>query len=289
MAYNVLVVDDSSAYRSMVQRTLELSELSIDGVHHAADGREALDILEAHWVDLVFADVNMPVMNGVELVDRMAEDPNLCDVPVVIITSEGATRRIDKLRQRGVAGYLRKPCSPESIRDVVERVTGLRPPAEPKEQVVDLLRDVLRTLAYVVCEELDDSSSATEELLVSGDDSFYWGRVEFRGAKDGGVELLVPERLADEISANFLGTELGPGSSVTADAMGEVVNVTCGHLMSSLTSRGDDSETTVSSSAMLPFVDTIDADGARKRYRTGGWTLLTADRECLAVKLEIEA
>lgn len=124
MALNVLLVDDSAIVRDIVGKSLGLSEVPLREVFQAGNGREALDVLDKNWIDLVFCDINMPVMDGVELVERMARDDLLKTVPVVIISSQGSAERIEYLRSKGVRAYLRKPFTPEQIREVVFDVMG---------------------------------------------------------------------------------------------------------------------------------------------------------------------
>jgi two-component system chemotaxis response regulator CheY len=124
MSLNVLLVDDSAIVRDIVGKSLGLSEVPLREVFQAGNGREALDVLDKNWIDLVFCDINMPVMDGVELVERMARDDLLKTVPVVIISSQGSAERIEYLRSKGVRAYLRKPFTPEQIREVVFDVMG---------------------------------------------------------------------------------------------------------------------------------------------------------------------
>ncbi len=81
-------------------------------------------MLSGQWIDIVFADLNMPEMSGAELVKKMAEDNLLVSIPVVIVSSERNQERIDELRQLGIRAYLRKPFRPESFREVVQEVLG---------------------------------------------------------------------------------------------------------------------------------------------------------------------
>ncbi len=78
MGLDMLVVDDSPVTRKMVRRALGLCGLEVAQVYEAGDGAEALEALSQHRVDLVLADINMPVMNGIELVERMSKDADLC-------------------------------------------------------------------------------------------------------------------------------------------------------------------------------------------------------------------
>jgi len=124
MSYQVLVVDDSSVTRKVVKRAVTLSGLSLGEVHEAQDGIEALEVLERHWIDLVFADLNMPRMSGVELIERMAEDRRLESTPVIVVTSDRNELRLSELRRRGVRAHINKPFRPETLRDVVREVLG---------------------------------------------------------------------------------------------------------------------------------------------------------------------
>jgi two-component system chemotaxis response regulator CheY len=123
MAVNVLIVDDSAVMRSMVQKTLKLSGLQLGEIHQAANGREGLEILERQWIDLVIADINMPVMTGEEMIEHMQANPNLKAIPTIVISTEGSQTRIDRLQGKGVR-FIHKPFSPEMVRDTVKDVLG---------------------------------------------------------------------------------------------------------------------------------------------------------------------
>ncbi|BDG07983.1 response regulator [Anaeromyxobacter paludicola] len=124
MSYSVLVVDDSSIVRAMVKKSLAMAGLDVKVIHEAGNGEEALAVLRREWVDIVFADLNMPVMGGLELVRHMAEDRLLETVPVVIVSSEHAEARIAELKQRGARAYIKKPFRPEQFREVLGALLG---------------------------------------------------------------------------------------------------------------------------------------------------------------------
>ena len=122
MAYNFLVVDDSSIVRKVLIRTIGMTDLDVTQIQEANNGQEALDLLEHSWVDLIFLDINMPVMNGVEFMERLRAHETFNVLPVVIISTEGSQQRIQRLEELGIKAYLRKPVSPE---DLSETVRGL--------------------------------------------------------------------------------------------------------------------------------------------------------------------
>ncbi len=123
MAVNVLVVDDSGVMRSMIVKTLRLSGLQMGEIHQAANGQEGLDALGEHWVDLVIVDINMPVMNGEDMIDRMRENSEHMETPVVVVSTEGSEIRVERLREKG-AKFIHKPFTPEIIRDTVKDLIG---------------------------------------------------------------------------------------------------------------------------------------------------------------------
>lgn len=122
MAYNILIVDDSQTMRAVLTKTVEMAGIATGQIFEAGNGQEALDMLEKEWVDIVFADINMPVMNGIEMVEKMVELGYMETTPVVVISTEGSTTRLAALREMGVKGFLRKPISPELFKSVVEGV-----------------------------------------------------------------------------------------------------------------------------------------------------------------------
>lgn len=124
MAYNVMVVDDSKVTRAMIIRTLRLADVDLGEIHEAGDGRAALQVLDKSWIDMVFADLNMPVMSGLQMVEEMGRRGLMATIPVVIISTERSISRMEELKARGVSAYLPKPVTPETIKTVVEDLLG---------------------------------------------------------------------------------------------------------------------------------------------------------------------
>jgi len=124
MAFTILIVDDSATMRSVIKRTVQMAEMPVSTLLEAASGRQALDIIRQQNVNLVLADINMPHMNGIEMIEHMHADEKTRDIPVVVISTEVSTARIEHLREKGVVGYVHKPFSPQTIRDVIYEVIG---------------------------------------------------------------------------------------------------------------------------------------------------------------------
>jgi two-component system chemotaxis response regulator CheY len=120
--WNILIVDDSQTVREVLEKTLRLTQLPLEQCLHAGNGREALDLLGKNVVDLIFLDINMPEMNGLELVEHLSRDGVLRHIPVVVVSTESSRKRVDQLREAGIAEFVEKPFYPEQLCDVVNRV-----------------------------------------------------------------------------------------------------------------------------------------------------------------------
>src|SRR5919109_1234047 len=124
MALNVLVVDDSAVMRAMIIKTLRLSGLQFNELYQASNGAEALQVLAEHWVDLALLDINMPVMNGEEMLIHVRQSPETADLAVIVVSTEGSDTRIAALRQLG-AEFIHKPFTPEELRETIKSITGV--------------------------------------------------------------------------------------------------------------------------------------------------------------------
>lgn len=124
MRRNLLIVDDSATTRAFIRRTIGMVGLETDVVHEAGDGAAALGLLAHHPVDLVVADLHMPVMDGVELVRRMQLDTAMRSIPVLVVSAEPDAERLRQLQEAGVAGCVRKPFTPEVFGAAISQIFG---------------------------------------------------------------------------------------------------------------------------------------------------------------------
>jgi two-component system, chemotaxis family, chemotaxis protein CheY len=122
MAFNIMIVDDSQTMRKVIRKSVALCGFDLGDCWEAKDGREALSLLDSHGTDLILADLNMPVMNGLEMVRELRKSERHRNIPVVLITTEGSEKRLEEAYAVGVNGYIQKPFHPETIRDVLTRI-----------------------------------------------------------------------------------------------------------------------------------------------------------------------
>jgi two-component system chemotaxis response regulator CheY len=108
----------------LLRRVVSLSEVPVGTVLEARNGREALQMLEANHVDAVFTDINMPVMNGHELLTEMAKQDRWRDVLRVVISTDGSKLRRQEARDLKVGLYVEKPFRPEVMRDVLSEIAN---------------------------------------------------------------------------------------------------------------------------------------------------------------------
>ncbi len=115
---HVLIVEDSATMRSLLASTLEDMEIPVK-VTEAASGFEALHCLPRDPFDLIVTDINMPDINGLELVSFIKSNATYRGIPLVIVSTEGAERDREKGLELGADAYLVKPFEPEELRGVV--------------------------------------------------------------------------------------------------------------------------------------------------------------------------
>ncbi len=122
---NILIVDDSVLTRTAIKKVLDMLDIEVDSVFEAGNGLEALEVLQANDIELVLADLNMPQMNGFELIQKMQENKSFSNIPVVVISTESSHSRINDLEDVGIRGYLHKPFQPEDFRSILIKNLGV--------------------------------------------------------------------------------------------------------------------------------------------------------------------
>lgn len=114
-----LIVDDSSVMRKIVERALRQAGLDGLVVVEAGSGVEALEALRAAPVDLILSDINMPVMDGLELLRQIRQQKLAVGVPVVMITTESSEEHVKQAIAAGARGYIRKPFTADQVKERV--------------------------------------------------------------------------------------------------------------------------------------------------------------------------
>lgn len=137
MAQDVLIVDDSATIRQMVKKTMQMAGLDVGNIYEASNGIQALAELRDHPVAAMLVDINMPTMNGIQLLTRMKENDALKDIPIVIVSTEGSSERIKQLKAFGAFGFVRKPFQPEQLRDVLKPLLGVKDDAGTEDGNTD--------------------------------------------------------------------------------------------------------------------------------------------------------
>jgi two-component system chemotaxis response regulator CheY len=120
----VLVIDDSRTFRVMV--TFAIKKFTrFNKPVEAADGLEALEAMAKNDIELVICDINMPNMDGLEFVKTIRADDNYKDIPVIMLTTEGADESRQKAMDVGASSYLQKPFKPNELTDEMKKFTNI--------------------------------------------------------------------------------------------------------------------------------------------------------------------
>lgn len=119
MGFSFLIVDDSANIRAFVRKVLNLTGLSIDLILEAEDGENGLARLAESPVDVILTDINMPRMDGLDMIRKIRADTRFQNVKIIVISTEGSREKILEAAKIGVNGYLKKPFGPEEVLGVL--------------------------------------------------------------------------------------------------------------------------------------------------------------------------
>jgi len=119
MKWRALVVDDSRTMRDMVSYTLSNAGLE---VLEAVDGQIALSVLESERVNLIITDINMPNLDGIDLIKEIRKNPVHIAIPILCLTTEQDPEIKEKAKSAGATGWIEKPFSPERLIQTVKKV-----------------------------------------------------------------------------------------------------------------------------------------------------------------------
>jgi two-component system, chemotaxis family, chemotaxis protein CheY len=118
MANNILVVDDSASMRQLVSFTIKDAGY---GVTEAVNGKDALAKASASKLDMVITDLNMPEMDGIELIKQLRGKADYKFIPIVMLTTESQEGKKQEGKQAGASGWIVKPFKPEQLMEVVKK------------------------------------------------------------------------------------------------------------------------------------------------------------------------
>lgn len=126
MSINILIVDDSKAALFMFEKIIQLSGIDLGTIRKAENGLEALAILETFpECSLIITDLNMPEMDGVQLMEKVKGNPRTRDIPVIVVSTEGRNEFLRPALEKGAAASLRKPSRPEQVKAVILQTLGV--------------------------------------------------------------------------------------------------------------------------------------------------------------------
>ena len=117
----ILTVDDTASMRQMVSYTLTDAGYEVE---QASDGQQALEICQKKKFDLVIADINMPVMDGITLVKKLRETNDYKFTPILMLTTESQDDKRQEGKAAGATGWIVKPFNPDQLTNVVKNVLG---------------------------------------------------------------------------------------------------------------------------------------------------------------------
>lgn len=170
MNADILIVDDSAILRKVMRKAIGQLGVADERISEAGNGREALEVLADHSVDLILLDMHMPEMNGHEFAQAKSADPSISEIPFVVVSTEANAQRLMEMVELGALGVLRKPFEPEDLRRMVadylpqEAMDEVAPPSETvgeplpglaAEQLDALIANALERTAFVLTDQAE--------------------------------------------------------------------------------------------------------------------------------------
>ncbi len=129
MAFKILTVDDSKTIRMIVKKAFRPYDCEM---FEGENGIEGLAVASKEKPDLIVLDITMPVMNGVEMLEKLKSEPSLKDIPVIMLTAESGQDNVMNIVKMGVKDYMVKPFKGEQLIERVEKIFKLEPKKEEK-------------------------------------------------------------------------------------------------------------------------------------------------------------
>ena len=144
MALKVLTVDDSKTIRMIVKKAFKPYDCEL---HEAENGQQGLEVAASLKPDLIVLDITMPVMTGVEMLEKLKENPDLKAIPVIMLTAESGKDNVMQIVKMGVQNYIVKPFKGEQLIERAQKVVDIKPKegkqsADPSSKYFSLDGDV---------------------------------------------------------------------------------------------------------------------------------------------------
>ncbi len=152
MTLHVLAVDDSKTIRKIVAKAFVPYDCD---VKEAENGIEGLAILGREKIDLIILDITMPVMTGVEMLTKLKGQPNLKDIPVIMLTAESGKDNVMQILKMGVKDYMVKPFKGEQLIERVVKIYTLKPAKAAQGQGVSYVRQQGDVVVFTIPDKIE--------------------------------------------------------------------------------------------------------------------------------------
>jgi len=124
MKINVLIVEDNDIMRVVLKKTvLSVEDIEVNNIYEAENGKEGIEKLKKHDVDLMLVDIYMPIMDGLDMLDRVYDDPDFEDIPAIVLSTENDEERIDAILRKGLC-FVPKPLTHVLLKDQIMKMLG---------------------------------------------------------------------------------------------------------------------------------------------------------------------
>ena len=234
---NALIVDDSPTTRKMVMSALRQTGLAEFNFTEADDGIDALAQYRAGQTQLLFVDMNMPRMNGLDFIRKLHAQHKQCP-PAVMITGESSREKLmEALQETGLDAFLLKPVDRDRLRSGLKTLIDSIPETSGPSVVPngECVPQAMQEMLGKAC-NLDLTPEPEDQSVRNG--SIVLGMASLMGAVQWSVGLGFTRESAQAVASRFAGCEVPIDSPELGDAIGELTNIVCGRTKMLLSQRG---------------------------------------------------
>lgn len=234
---NALIVDDSTTIRKMIIRSLSQTGLADFTFTEAEDGVDALDKYRAGETEILFVDMNMPRMGGLDFIRALRAKHKKCP-PMVMITAESSQERLaEAINEPGVNAFLLKPVDRDRLQIGLRKLVNSIP-ERAGSRVVPHGECVPHAMQEVLAQACDIHVSVEADSESDRSGGILLGMISFHGCVHWSVVLGFTRDSAAAVASKFAGYEIGWDGPDIGDAIGEMTNIVGGGIKRLLGNKG---------------------------------------------------
>jgi two-component system chemotaxis response regulator CheY len=225
MELKVMVVEDSSTMRKMLRKIILMSGVPVKEFYEAGNGEDGLKLIHQKRPDLVMVDLNMPGINGLEMIRQLRASPEFANLPIIVISTDSSQARMRQIRGQGIH-FIHKPFKSAQIQEIMQAYEKFSSPRITEQLLDQVAHIIFKRLAFLTLQPQEPDGQVLPGSRIRA-------MMRFVGPFRGTLIMDASEKLLPILHNNMLGLDRDyPNTEQERlDALGEMANVLCGNLL----------------------------------------------------------